>query len=123
MDPARPDLDPNATASRCFHDPLPRTARSPSIIRSVIPASSTATAGTPPAEVVREQLALYLGAFTSRNAVQMMAKQCGAGTAPESLTHAQIPALLEALGPMLRTLLGRAGAEKVLGEIQWKLGL
>jgi hypothetical protein len=88
----------------------------------VIPASNTAIVGTPPAEVVREQLALYLGAFTARNAVQMMAKQ-SARTTAESLTHAQIPALLEALGPVLRTLLGRSGAEKVLGEIQWKLGL
>jgi hypothetical protein len=78
--------------------------------------------GNKPADVVREQLAHYLGAFTSRNAVQMMAKQ-SAGTTPEALTLAQIPALLEALGPMLRTLLGKSGAEKVIGEIQWKLGL
>ena len=78
--------------------------------------------GKPPADVVREQLAVYLGAFTSRNAVQMMAKQ-SAGTSPEQLTREQIPALLDALGPMLRTLLGKAGADKVVGEIRWKLGL
>lgn len=90
--------------------------------RDVIPATSATTGGIPPADVVREGLALYLGTFTSRNAVQMMAKQ-SAGTAPESLTNEQIPALLAALGPMLRTLLGKAGAEKVIGEIQWKLGL
>ena len=86
------------------------------------PATSATPNGKPPAEVVREQLAVYMGAFTARNAVQMMAKQ-SAGMAPEQLTQAQIPALLEALGPMLRTLLGKAGAEKVVGEIQWKLGL
>lgn len=84
--------------------------------------AGTSADGKPPADVVRDQLSVYLGAFTSRNAVQMMARQC-AGTTPEQLTQAQIPALLEALGPMLRTLLGKAGAEKVVAEIQWKLGL
>jgi len=87
----------------------------------VIPATNTPN-GKPPADVVREHLAVYMGAFTSRNAVMMMAKQA-VGTPAEQLTNAQIPALLEALGPMLRTLLGKAGAEKVVGEIQWKLGL
>jgi hypothetical protein len=91
-------------------------------METMIPATGAAKAGKPPADIVREQLAVYLGAFTSRNAVQLMAKQ-SAGTNPDSLTRAQIPALLEALGPMLRTLLGKAGAEKVVGEIQWKLGL
>ena len=65
---------------------------------------------------------MYVGAFTSRNAVQLMAKQT-AGTAPEALTLAQIPALLDGLGPMLRTLLGKAGAEKLVGEVRWQLGL
>ncbi len=92
------------------------------IIMSVIPASRVTTSATPPAHVVREELSRYLGPFTSRNAVQMMAKQ-SAGAAPDSLTLAQIPALLEALGPMLRTLLGKGGADKVVEEIQWKLGL
>ncbi len=88
----------------------------------MINASSPSADGKPPAEVVRDQLAVYLGAFTSRNAVQMMARQC-AGANPEQLTRTQIPALLDALGPMLRTLLGKAGADKVVAEIQWKLGL
>jgi hypothetical protein len=78
--------------------------------------------GKVPADVVREHLAVYMGAFTSRNAVQLMAKQI-AGTAPEALTLMQIPALLDALGPMLRTLLGKAGADKVIGEVRWKLDL
>lgn len=87
-----------------------------------MPASTTASDGRPPADVVRDQLAVYMGAFTSRNAIQLMAKQ-SAGTTPESLTLEQIPALLDALGPMLRTLLGKAAAEKVIGEVRWKLGL
>jgi hypothetical protein len=91
------------------------------IIASVTPSNSGTTNEKSPAEIIREGLMPYLGPFTSKNAVQMMAKQC-AGTAPELLTRAQIPALLEGLGPILRTLLGKAGADKVLGEIQWKLG-
>lgn len=88
----------------------------------MIEADSTRTDGKLPSDVVREHLAVYMGAFTSRNAVQLMARQL-AGTAPEALTLAQIPALLDALGPMLRTLLGKAGADKVVGEVRWELGL
>lgn len=86
------------------------------------PAGTTASDDRPPADIVRDQLAIYMGAFTSRNAIQLMARQ-SAGTTPESLSLEQIPALLDALGPMLRTLLGKAGAEKVIGEVRWKLGL
>jgi hypothetical protein len=89
----------------------------------VIPANSAVPGAKLPAEIVREQLGQYMGAFTARNAVQLTAKQCFSGTAPDDLTVAQIPALLDALGPMLRTLLGKSGAEKVVGEVRWKLGL
>jgi hypothetical protein len=89
----------------------------------VIPANTAAQGGKSPAEIVREQLGLYMGAFTSRNAVQLTTKQCFPGTAADDLTLAQIPVLLDALGPMLRTLLGKAGADKVIGEVKWKLGL
>lgn len=89
----------------------------------MIPANSAALGGKTPADIVREQLGQYMGAFTARNAVQLTAKQCFPGKAADELTLAQIPALLEGLGPMLRTLLGKAGAEKVVGEVRWKLGL
>lgn len=89
----------------------------------VIPAKSAVTGGKLPAEIVREELGQYMGAFTARNAVQLTVKQCFNGTAPDDLTLAQIPVLLDALGPMLRTLLGKAGADKVVGEVRWKLGL
>jgi len=68
-----------------------------------------------PADVVREQLSHYLGPFTSKNAVQMMSKQLGID--PDRLTAAQVPDLLDKLGPTLRTLLGKAGAEKVSAQI------
>jgi hypothetical protein len=80
------------------------------------------TQSRPPADVVREKLGQYLGPFTAKNAVQMVARQA-AGTDADHVTRAQIPALLEALGPTLRTLLGKATAEKVVDEIRKELAL
>jgi hypothetical protein len=78
--------------------------------------------GKRPAEVVREHIAQYLGPFTSKTAVQMMSKQA-LGTDPDHVTREQVPALLDALGPTLRTLLGKGGAETVVGEIRRELAL
>jgi hypothetical protein len=78
--------------------------------------------GRPPAAIVREKLGQYLGPFTAKNAVQMVAKQV-ASVEADLITRAQIPALLDALGPTLRTLLGRATAEKVADEIRKELAL
>ena len=75
-----------------------------------------------PAEVVRERLAQYLGPFTAKNAVQMMSRQA-AGTDADQVTRSQVPAVLEALGPTLRTLLGKSTAEKVVDEIRKELSL
>jgi hypothetical protein len=76
----------------------------------------------PPAEIVREKLGQYLGPFTAKNAVQMVARQT-AGMDAEGITRLQIPAVLDALGPTLRTLLGKATAEKVADEIRKELAL
>jgi hypothetical protein len=76
----------------------------------------------PPAEVVREHIARYLGPFTSKTAVTMMARQA-LSMEPDRITPDQVPALLEALGPTLRTLLGKAGAENVVSEIKKELQL
>lgn len=75
-----------------------------------------------PAEVVRTKLSQYLGPFTAKNAVQMVAKQT-AGTDADHVTRAQVPALIDALGPTLRTLLGKATAEKVAADIRKELAL
>jgi hypothetical protein len=82
----------------------------------------TVSHARPPAEIVREKLAQYLGPFTAKNAVQMMAKQA-AGTDADHVTRTQVPAVLDALGPTLRTLLGKATAEKVADEIRRELAL
>ena len=75
-----------------------------------------------PAEVVRTKLSQYLGPFTAKNAVQMVAKQ-SIGADAEQVTRSQVPALIDALGPTLRTLLGKATAEKVAADIRKELAL
>lgn len=75
-----------------------------------------------PADVLRAKLSQYLGPFTAKNAVQMVAKQAF-GTDPDHVTRTQVPALIDALGPTLRTLLGKVAAEKVAGEIRKELAL
>lgn len=75
-----------------------------------------------PADVIRATLSQYLGPFTSKSAVQLMAKQTF-GVEADAVTLAQVPALLDALGPTLRTLLGKAGAEKVFEQVRQELAL
>lgn len=75
-----------------------------------------------PAEIVRARLSQYLGPFTAKNAVQMVAKQT-TGSDADAVTRAQVPALIDALGPTLRTLLGKATAEKVASDIKRELAL
>lgn len=75
-----------------------------------------------PANVIRTQLAQYLGPFTSKNAVQMVARQT-LGTDADSVPLAQVPRMLDALGPTLRTLLGKDGADKVVAQIKRELHL
>ena len=73
-----------------------------------------------PADVIREHLARYVGPFTAKNAVQMFSQQI-AKTDADAVTAAQAPEVLAALGPMLRTLLGKDGADKVLEQIRKEL--
>lgn len=75
-----------------------------------------------PAEIIRTKLSQYLGPFTAKNAVQMVAKQT-IGADADHVTRDQVPALIEALGPTLRTLLGKVTAEKVASDIRKELAL
>ncbi len=70
-----------------------------------------------PAQIIREQLSRYLGPFTATNAVKMFADQA-LSTDPDNITPAQVPTLLEALSPMLRTLLGKDGAQNVIDQVR-----
>lgn len=75
-----------------------------------------------PADIVRSQLAPLLGPFTAKNAVLLIAKR-NLGMEPEQLRLAEMPALLEALTPTLRTLLGRESTDQVLMLIRKDLRL
>ncbi len=66
-------------------------------------------------EVVVSRLARYLGPNTARVAVRVFSERLVAPGG--ALGPAELPRLLEALRPMLRTLLGRERAEELLLEL------
>ena len=73
----------------------------------------------PPAEVIADALTVHLGPSTARTAVRTFASR--AGLSVEALSPADAPRLLEALRPMLRTLLGATPADDVLEGIRGHL--
>jgi hypothetical protein len=74
-----------------------------------------------PAEVIRDRLSVYLGPHTARTALRTFSQRTF-GLAPEQVTLVQIPALLEALRPALRTLLGGEQTEAVIRSLIKELG-
>lgn len=75
-----------------------------------------------PSEVVHEHLALYLGPYTAKNALKTFSAKA-LGKAPEAVTLNEAPQLLQALRPMMRTLLGVQQCEHVLRQVTKELGL
>jgi hypothetical protein len=74
-----------------------------------------------PADVIAEALSEHLGPSTARTAVRVFSTRI-LGIAPEQLSAADAPRLLEALRPMLRTLLGPAPADVLLTGLRGHLG-
>lgn len=74
------------------------------------------------ADRVAARLSVYLGAHTGRAAVKTCARKA-LGRGAETLTLQDVPALQQALRPMLRTFVGRAQCEVVLEQIARELGL
>ena len=74
----------------------------------------------PPAEVIAEALTEHLGPSTARTAVRVFCNRA-LGTSPEQVTAADAPKLLEALRPMLRTLLGPDPADQLLAGLRGNL--
>lgn len=70
-----------------------------------------------PADVIADGLARYLGPNTARTAVRTFSDRV-LGCRPDEISRADAPKLLQALRPMLRTLLGQAPAELVVTEIE-----
>jgi hypothetical protein len=69
-----------------------------------------------PAEIVTERLAQFLGPHTSRVAVKSFSMRA-LGRGPETLTFADLPALLDALRPMLKTMIGAQRSELLLRDL------
>lgn len=70
--------------------------------------------------VVEQRLTPLLGPFTARMALKTFSTS-KLGRAPEEISRADVPALLDALRPMLNTLVGSARAGAVLDELKKEL--
>jgi hypothetical protein len=71
---------------------------------------------------IAARLTRYLGPHTARVAVKTFAFRA-LGRGPETLTVADIPAMTQALRPMLRTLVGKQRSEVVVQHILVEFGL
>lgn len=74
------------------------------------------SAGRSIADVMAVQMALYLGPHTARVAVKTFSQKA-LGRGPETLTIGDVPVVLQALRPMLRTLVGRLTSEAIVEQI------
>jgi hypothetical protein len=74
-----------------------------------------------PAEVIAEALTEHLGPSTARTAVRTFSTRI-LGVSPEDVSREDAPKLLEALRPMLRTLLGPVPADSLLSGLRVHLG-
>lgn len=74
------------------------------------------------AAIFTRHLAAYLGQHTAPMAIKTFAKQA-LGVAPDELRPLHTSKLLEAMRPMLSTLIGKQRAEEVALLIQRDLGL
>lgn len=69
-----------------------------------------------PADIIAEEIGRYLGPHMARNAVKTFAAKA-LGRGPETILDSDAPALLQAMRPMLRTLLGATQAELVVQQL------
>jgi hypothetical protein len=70
-----------------------------------------------PSDVIVDRLAVYLGANTARLALVTFC-QAALSMPPSAVTRADVPRVLAALRPMLRTLLGADRCDAVLRQIE-----
>lgn len=69
-----------------------------------------------PADRIAARLSTYLGPNTARTAVRSFADRA-LGQKADAVVVADAPRLVEALRPMLRTLLGASAADRVVAEL------
>jgi hypothetical protein len=74
-----------------------------------------------PAEIIAEALTVRLGPSTARTAVRTFSSRA-LGLRPDQVSAADAPRLLDALRPMLRTLLGPGDADDMIAGVRGNLG-
>jgi hypothetical protein len=75
-----------------------------------------------PSEVIFRHLVRYLGPHTTRTALRTFCTKA-VGKSPDDVTKADVPQVLSALRPMMRTLIGAAESDAVLSLVNAELGL
>ncbi len=75
-----------------------------------------------PHEIVFRHLARYLGPHTAKTALKTFSER-SLNKPPEMVTRIDAPKLLQALKPMLRTLIGADECELVLDQVTRELSL
>ncbi len=73
-------------------------------------------------DIVTRHLARYLGPHTAKTALKTFSAR-SLGKAPEEVTRADAPKLLQSLRPMLRTLIGADECDAVLAQMTRELSL
>jgi hypothetical protein len=76
----------------------------------------------PPFDVLRDRLAVYLGPHTAGTALRVFADKSLTGP-PERMTSAEARRMVEALRPMLKTLVGAAQCERIVSQLNIELEL
>ena len=75
-----------------------------------------------PHEIVFRHLARYLGPHTAKTALKTFSER-SLNKPPEMVTRIDAPKLLQALKPMLRTLIGADECDLVLSQVTRELSL
>jgi hypothetical protein len=75
-----------------------------------------------PSEVVYQHLVQYLGRHTTRTALKTFCAKA-VNKSPEALTLLDMPLVLSALRPMMRTLIGAKECDTILSRVTEELGL
>lgn len=75
-----------------------------------------------PFEVVRDRLAVYLGPHTAKSALKTFADKT-LRMPPEQMNASEARQLVEALRPMLKTLVGAAQCERIVAQLAVELEL
>jgi hypothetical protein len=73
------------------------------------------------ADIVVRELTESLGPFTARNAIKTFARKA-ANKEPAQLAREDLPKVLDALRPMLRTLCGAEKCDEMLAQIKFEVG-